>query len=129
MRVTIPTVDQLGCGLTCPFRFTSTQDFASASSTIGVKSDVQELLGIVQGEVWWRQGLGTRLTRLRHRANTGALADLARIDVARALATYEPRVKLRAVYSPAPLAAAPTKREIHVHYEVAGRPDVAKTTF
>ena len=121
--------DPLGFGVACPFRFTSTQDFATAAGGDLVKSDVMQLLGTVQGELPWRPDFGTSLTRLRHRQNTGALADLARIDVARALARYEPRVRLRAVTSPAASGPAAARRELHVAYEVSGRVDTARTTF
>ena len=129
MASTPRTQDPLGFGVLCPLRLTSTQDFATASGADLVKSDVMQLLGTVQGELPWRPDFGTRLTRLRHRQNTGALADLARIDVARALAKYEPRVRLRSVVSPAPSGPTANRRELHVHYEVTGKVDTAKTSF
>lgn len=121
---TVP--DSLGFGIVLPFRRTSDQDFATAGGPELVKSDLLQLLGTVQGEVPWRQKLGTRLTRLRHRANTQALAALARVEVDRAIARYEPRVRVRSVTSPRPAA---NKLEIAIDYEVANRPDTAKTSF
>ena len=121
--------DVTGIGVGCPFRFTSTQDFATATGDVLVKSDVGQLLGTVQGELWWRPTLGTRLTRLRHRKNTRALADLARIDVAQAFARYERRVRLRSVTSPPATAATANRRELHVTYEMAGKAETVRTEF
>ncbi len=122
-------LDPLGNGIVCPFRFTSKQDFVSASGKVLVRSDVGELVGIEKGEIFWRPDLGTPVSRLRHRANTQAIADLARVDVARALARYEPRVRLRSVTSPMPAAGSPSKRELSINYEVNRQQDNVKTTI
>jgi phage baseplate assembly protein W len=118
--------NSLGFGIACPFRFTSSQDFATAEGRALVKSDLLELLGIATGEVPWRPNLGTRLNRLRHRSNTQALGALARVEIDRAVSRYEPRIRAKSVSSTKPID---NKTELHLEYEVAGKTDTAKTTF
>jgi phage baseplate assembly protein W len=120
------TPNQLGFGITCPFRFTSSQDFATAEGRDLVKSDLVQLIGIEEGEVPWNPSLGTRLNRLRHRANTQALGALARVSVDRAVSRFEPRIRVKSVSSPKPID---NKSELHIDYEVAGKPDTTKATF
>lgn len=120
------TPNQLGCGIACPFRFTSAQDFANAEGVDLVRSDLMELMGIEEGEVPWRPDLGTRLNRLRQRSNTQALGALARVSIDRAVSRFEPRIRVKAVSSPKPIN---NKMELDLEYEVAGKPDTAKATF
>lgn len=122
MEITNP----LGCGITCPLRFTSAQDFATSEGRDLVKSDLMQLLGTVEGEVPWRPALGTRLSRLRHRSNTQALGALARVEVDRAVSRFEPRIRVKSVSLP---KALDSKMDLHLDYEVAGKTDATKTTF
>ena len=120
------TPNSLGCGIVCPFRFTSSQDFATAEGPTLVKSDLLELVGIESGEVPWRPDLGTRLNRLRHRSNTQALGALARVSVDQAVSRYEPRIRVKSVSMPRPID---NKTEIHVEYQVSGKTDTARSNF
>ena len=88
----ITTSDPLGFGLVCPFRYTSERDFATAAGKPLVGFDLEELLGTVPGEIRWRPSFGTNVSKLRMRPNTGALSELARIEVQRAVAKLEPRI-------------------------------------
>ncbi len=107
----------LGFGLACPFRFTSERDFATASDKALVGSDLDELLGTEPGEIRWDPSRGTKLAKLRQRPNTGALSELARIEVERAIASYEPRIAVAAV---AATRDAKNRTTVKVAYKVAG---------
>lgn len=85
--------DPYGSGIIRPFHRVSS-DFASASGIPEVMSCVGQVLGTDLGSLPWRPGFGTRLTRLRHKANRAVLVDIARVDVETALRTWEPRATL-----------------------------------
>jgi len=106
-----------GFGLQCPLRMTSSKDFATASGEALVRSDLEELVNIEPGDILWRPSLGTGLGRLRHRMNTQALADLARVQVQHAVARYDSRVRLLGVVSPPPTRDAPSRREFAIVYQ------------
>lgn len=89
--------DPLGCGIIRPFRRVPRGDFANDCGELLVRSDLGQLLGIILGELPWRTTLGTLIYQLRHRANTGALSELARVQIEEAIRQWEPRVRLLAV--------------------------------
>jgi phage baseplate assembly protein W len=97
------TSGTLGRGLIRPFRRAKDGDFASATGVELVQSAVGLVLGttcgseVTQGELPWRTEFGTLLQQLRLRANSPALAELARNRVATALARWVPSVRVRTV--------------------------------
>lgn len=89
--------DPLGFGVKRPFRRVSTNDFDSASGPDLVRACVGQILGTGIGEVPWRPSFGTTLSQLRHRQNSLALPELARLSIEEALQRWEPRVTISAL--------------------------------
>ena len=110
----------LGCGIVRPFRRTARGDFANDCGEILVRSDLGQLLGIVLGEVPWRTGLGTRIYQLRHRANTQALGELARVEIEEAIRKYEPRVALLDVSADPIQVGTENRIELRIRYRIGG---------
>ena len=119
-------MDPLGFGVACPFRFTSERDFATAAGKGLVASDLGELLGIVPGEIRWRPSLGTNVSRLRQRSNTGALAELLRIEVEKAITRWEPRISVAEVTVK---RNAKNESGAQVGYRLAGSKQVESVTI
>lgn len=123
------TTNQLGYGIICPFHFTSEQDFSCGGGRELVNSDLKQLVGIEQGEVAWRQGIGTRMNRLRHRSNSAALSSLARVDVGHAIALFEKRARLKSVQAEKFSGDKANQIALTINYEVASNTDKTKVVF
>lgn len=93
VRVLSGAFDPYGTGIVRPFRRGSA-DFVTASGIPEVMSCVGQLLGTDLGSIPWRPRFGTRLTRLRHKSNSPALAAIARVDVDDAIRQWEPRATI-----------------------------------
>lgn len=119
--------DPLGFGVVCPLRRTTTGDYASASGPGLVRSDLEQLVSIVPGEVRWRPSLGTNINRLRQRPNTGALAELARIEVMNAISRWEPRVKVNDVATSGGTAGEKSTRRFVISYKIGNVKDQVST--
>lgn len=92
----------IGRGVTSPFRRASS-DLANAEGIALLKNNMKQILGVradsdyTTGELPWRTEFGSLLHLLRHKPNTLATEELARIYVVEALARWEPRILVRAV--------------------------------
>jgi phage baseplate assembly protein W len=90
-------------GLLRPFRRDRKADFISASGTDLIASNIGQILGTIcagdftSGELPWRTEFGSLLQVLRLRNNSPALAEQARVFVARAIERWEKRARIRAV--------------------------------
>lgn len=112
------TFDPLGTGLSCPFRWASSNDFATATGSALVKSDLGQLLGIDVGELPWRFDAGTTLSRLRHKLASAAIAELARGTVEQAMRKFEPRATVLGVTLEPVARVGDTTVEVHVDYRI-----------
>ena len=90
-----------GRGIVTPFQRDNKGDFANASGTDVLNSDVGELLGIIgptqdsPGELLWRCDLGSRLHTLRHRKlHSELVRATAEQMTAGVVREYEPRVRV-----------------------------------
>lgn len=107
-------------GLTQPLTRTSRGDFASATGSAVVAANVGQVLATERGEVRWRPSFGRRLASLRHRANTLAGAELARIALAEALAEWEPRARVLDIRLEPDAGPLGNRLQLSVVYEVDG---------
>lgn len=90
-----PPEQVLGGGLMRPFY--RAQDFTHGTGVPEIMSNVGQVIGTEPGTMPWRTEFGCRLQTLRHRPNTPALRELARLNVERALSKWEPRAQLTKV--------------------------------
>ena len=86
-------LDLLGTGVATPFRIGTTGPL-SESGVPKVLKCVEQVIGTPTAKLPWRCLFGCRITRLRHMNNRNGLQQLARVDVANALALWEPRARL-----------------------------------
>lgn len=93
----------LGYGLLRPFQRDAKRDFANGGGRRLLSARIGQILGTKAdttaspGELPWRTDFGSRLHILRHRNNTEALAELARVIIVEALARWERNVIVTAV--------------------------------
>lgn len=73
------------------------RDFSHGSGIEEILSNVGEVLGTAPGTLPWLPEFGCEIHRLRHRANTPALRELARLYVEKALTKWEPRAQVTKV--------------------------------
>lgn len=90
-------LDPLGFGIVRPFRRTERADWATDSGVPEVLSCVGQILGTDAGTLPWRYDFGINLQPLRHRNNTAALGELARVRVEEALRKWTIRAELRSL--------------------------------
>jgi len=90
-------------GILRPFRRDNKLDFANGGGAELIASNVGQVLGTIcssdysSGELPWRTEFGSLMHVLRLRNNSAALADQARVFVARAIERWEPRALVRRV--------------------------------
>ena len=95
-------IAKFGNGLVVPFR-RGPSDFVAAAGVERWRSAVAVVLGtesdsgVSQGEVPWDTSFGSRLHLLRHKNNTPALAEMARIYATEALSRWLPEIRLKYV--------------------------------
>ena len=94
--------DPRGTGLIRPFRRGPTGDFFADSGVSVIMSNLAQILGTPAGTFPWRTDFGSSLERLRHKANTPALRDLASVYVTDAFTKWEPRANLASLTVPEP---------------------------
>ena len=119
--------DPLGAGIIRPFRRDGKGDFANGEGELLVRSDLGQLLGTTLGEVPWRSTLGTLIYQLRHKANTQALSDLARIQLENAIKQWEPRVQLISVKADPITIENANRIELKIQYKI-GQTQVREDT-
>lgn len=89
----------LGYGLITPFQRDGKTDFASAGGARLLRSVVGQILGMrawgpgIQGELPWRQDLGSQLERVRYKKGI-VLQELSRVYVQDALEKHDPRIRV-----------------------------------
>jgi phage baseplate assembly protein W len=93
-------IEQFGRGIICPFQRDGKGDFANASGTRLLSSDIGELLGVLgptptkPGELPWRTEIGSRLHALRHRQmHSEMIRAMAEQMTAGPVRQWEPRVR------------------------------------
>jgi phage baseplate assembly protein W len=114
------STNPLGFGIVRPFRRTARGDFATAEGEELVRSDFGQLLGTELGEVPWRTTLGTRISRLRHMANTQSLGELARVQIDEAARRYERRVQLLDVVADPVHVGEENRVQLRIRYRIGG---------
>lgn len=93
----------LGFGILRPFIRDAKNDFANAGGSKLLASRIGQILGTKAdstagpGELPWRTNFGSRIHLLRHRNNSDALAEFARVMILEALATWEKNVIVTSV--------------------------------
>jgi phage baseplate assembly protein W len=90
-----PPLVVLGAGLVRPI--TRGRDFTNGSGNESISSNVGQVLGTIPGTLPWRPEFGCRVHQLRHRANTPALRELARLYVEQAVTKWEPHAQVTRV--------------------------------
>lgn len=94
------TDDFLGSGLLAPFQRDGKGDFANARGVKLISSSIAQIVGTRAqsatsgGELPWRTNAGSWLHLLRHRNNTPAFREAARIYIQNAVRRWEPRVEV-----------------------------------
>lgn len=111
-------LDPLGFGVSRPFKRSVGQDFETAFGVPLVNSDVGQILGTSPGELRWRPSFGTPLSRLRHQNNSPALAEITRVHVERALARWEPRIRVLGIDADPVAKGSENRIELHLSYQV-----------
>ena len=91
-----------------------------------IMQNITQIIGTPVGTYPWRATFGCRITRLRHMNNSNDLQQLARVDVADALARWEPRVKVTSVMAATRTDANRNILDLTVTYVVAGTPQTIK---
>ncbi len=115
----------LGVGIVRPFRRDEKNDFATANGLALVASCVGQALGtrgdsaLGPGELPWRTEFGGRFHQLRHRNQSEALDDLARVMAQEALERWEPRA--RAVKATIEKSLNPRLLVIRVRFDLIDR--------
>lgn len=82
----------LGRGLLQPFQRIGAGDFVSSSGIPLIRASIMQIVGTVKGELQWRPGFGTRLTKYKHKPNTDTLTELISTELESAIKLYEPRI-------------------------------------
>jgi phage baseplate assembly protein W len=85
----------LGTGLIRPL--TRGSDWSRGVGAEVVLSNVGEVLGTIPGTMPWLPEFGCKVHQLRHRSNTPATKELARLYVEQAMTKWEPRAKVTKV--------------------------------
>lgn len=97
------TNDFLGSGLLAPFQRDGKGDFANARGAKLIESAIKQIVGtraesaISGGELPWRTDAGSWIHLLRHRNNTPAFREAARVYIQSAIRRWEPRVEVLVV--------------------------------
>lgn len=92
--------DFLGSGLLAPFQRDGKGDFAHASGARLVGSTIAQIVATraqsakAGGELPWRTNAGSWIHLLRHRNNTPAFRETARVYIQSAIRRWEPRVEV-----------------------------------
>jgi phage baseplate assembly protein W len=121
-------IERFGFGLALPFRFGPANDFIRVSGPELVNTSVEQVLGTRQGEVRWRPGFGASLDTLRHRGNTRALDELARIQVERALGRWVPQIRVLGVVADPISDSTANQMLISTAYQLGNsQPEAAQT--
>lgn len=124
------TADPLGAGIRRPFRRGPNGDFLQSSGADLVQSNVGQVMGTMPGECRWRPSFGGNLSALRHRNNTTALNELARLTLQRAFSRWMPRLRLLGAVADPISTANPNRVAVSGVYQVGNtEPGVAQVVI
>lgn len=123
-------LERFGAGLALPFRFGPTGDFVRVAGPDLINTNVSQVLGTRRSELRWRPGFGATLDALRHRGNTRALDELARIQVERALGRWVPQVRVLGTVVDPISDSTPNQMQISTAYQIGNsQPEAAQTVI
>ena len=121
------TVDPFGRGAIRPFRRGPNGHFVTGAGPELVQSNVGQVMGVEPGECRWRPSFGGNLGNLRHRGNTPALNELARLTIERAFGRWLPRLRVLGATADPLSPDLPNRLVVSVAYQRGNTaPDVAQ---